>query len=157
MKKSISILFILFVSIFNVLSQGTITIDSPSNNDPVDQYSNRIEFTVSGNLINSTPVVFIKDPNDDWWVNKRCIRIPNRNNKWELTGIQFGEAVDKGQSFTIQIAMINTAFFNSPGFSFEGRNIVVTHGNKLRPEPFVFLKGLHPNFFSNEVYVKRRN
>ena len=86
---------------------ANIEIIRPVNNSTVGQFGNDIEFRSNSPISNSyVPVVFIKDPINQWWPWLQSIPVAENNMNWRLNNVQIGSISGYGQRFQIQVLVI---------------------------------------------------
>jgi hypothetical protein len=131
MKTFISISIFLFLGIGCVNAQVSLRITQPTNNSHVPQLKNTIIISASPGIpVGQCIVVFVQDPNGNWWPNKNVRPIDAQRTIWEVTGVQFGIKTDSGLNFDIQAIIISNILktngfgiqINSDGGSYSSEN-----------------------------------
>ncbi len=108
MKTLFSIIAFLFLGVTQASAQVTISITQPSSGAQVQMLNNTIRVTTSPALpVGQCIVVFVQDPNGNWWPNINVNPNTSRT-QWEVTGVQFGAAPDKNNTFNIQAVIMNS-------------------------------------------------
>ena len=150
MKNLILIMTILFFLVVNVNAQGNISISQPQNGTRVPQFPNTIKVTVNNGIpAGQCIVVFVQDPNKNWWPYLNVNPILGTNS-WGVNEVQYGMPIDRGRQFNIRaIIMSSTVQTN-------GLNISTNQDGSIRLSNFAtFINGINANNYSAIVSVTR--
>lgn len=106
-KSGLYCIFILLCCCPRIGFAESIKITIPKENAAVSMEKNKIEFItdVPANPDDS-PVVFLKDPSNQWWPWLQSQSDDNRKN-WKMGNMQIGNSNDSKNEFTIQIIIFS--------------------------------------------------
>lgn len=138
----------------------SITITEPTDNGTVSQYGESIVFgTTTSVEENYIPVVFIRDPLNQWWPWLTVRPTGNQRREWALRNVQFGVKEDVGQIFKIQVIRVSTLDIdNGITISVPKRGsttVFIEAGTPIKNSTMVVLRKKLP-IVSNVVTVHRR-
>jgi hypothetical protein len=151
MKNSIILIFLMLSINFLSIAQDNIQIVQPIMSTEVDQMNNIIRINArNGVPANECIIVFIQDPNKNWWPYFNVSAVSGSNN-WEVTGVQFGMPIDVKKIFNIVAIKVSNSVQTY------GLGIPANPDGSIRVNDFgQYLQRINSNSRSSIVSVKRR-
>lgn len=158
------VIFVLFGSLFGITQVQTLLPHSntssnlkiihPANESNVNQFGEDIEFGSNSAIGKSyVPVVFIKDPINQWWPWLQSKSLDNGRKNWSLKKVQFGSNEDSGLEFQIQVLVIPRGDLDNGIILQGGDRFFIEAGEPIRNRIFVtVLRNKYPTQ-SNVVVV----
>jgi hypothetical protein len=139
MKTFLSISVFLFFGIVCANAQVSLRITQPESNSHVSQPNNTIEITASPGIpVGQCIVIFVQDPNGNWWPYTNVNPINSQRTKWRVLKVQYGQTppTDNGLPFKIQAIAVSESLkdndfnipFNSDGGSYSKNNFKKING-----------------------------
>ena len=124
-------LFIVVILLINqsAMAQG-IKITYPKGKQQVQQFEHisfRTDVPVSQD---KTPVIFLKDPQRQWWPWLQATSSDRQ--EWELEKAQFGKVGEHNRKFAVQIILFKDSDLDD-GIQISGRNVFIEAGAPLNP------------------------
>ena len=160
------VIFVLFGGLFGITyvqtllpqssTSSNLKIIHPVNESNVNMFGEYIEFRSNSAIGKSyVPVVFIKDPINQWWPWLQSRPLDEGRMKWRLNNVQFGSDEDSGLEFQIQVLVIPRADIDNGIITQDGSRIFIEAGVQIRNSIFVtVLRNRYP-IQSNLVVVTR--
>lgn len=141
----------MFFGVVNANAQENVRITQPTNGTQVPQFDNTIRLTVrSGVPAGQCIIVFIQDPNMNWWPYMDVLSVPG-SNTWEVVGVQFGMPNNTGRTFRIRAVIMNRSVQT------DGLGISMNQDGSIRLNNFAsFINGINANNYSAIVSVTRK-
>lgn len=148
LNPNYSVMLILFLSFLGtalvptLLSQSktsaNIKINHPANKSPVAQFGEYIEFRSNSAISNSyVPVVFIKDPINQWWPWLQSRPVDENKMHWKLNNVQFGSNSDRDLEFQIQVLVIPRQDIDNGIVLQAGNRLFIEAGESIKNRIFV--------------------
>ena len=138
-------------------SAASINISHPASKTHVAQYGEHIEFRSNSSISNDyVPVVFIKDPLNQWWPWLQSSRVDGQGKHWMLNNVQYGISSNRGLEFQIQVLVIPRQDLDNGVVLEEDKRLFIEAGEPIRNSIYItVLRDRYPSQ-SNVVKVIRR-
>lgn len=150
--KSLILIFVILVTVsLNLSAQGNVQITIPISGTQVSQSGNTIGVTVrNGVAAGQCVVVFVQDPNKNWWPYFMDNNSTSGSNSWVANGVEYGVSIDKGKRFNIRAVIMNSSV------QINGLGISTNQDGSVRLNIFAaFINGMSSTNYSAIVSVTR--
>lgn len=132
-----------------------IVLTRPIENSSVPMRNNEIRFSTDVSVDkNDKPIVFLKDPTNQWWPWLQTQSASEDQRNWELTRMQIGNSNDSGKIFTIQVIIFPSNDIDE-GIKLNNTKIFIEGSTPIKNSIMRRLLNIYP-LHSDPLKIQRR-